>query len=130
MHGRYRPFSMIEPVEIMLTHKRNELLRVVGGGGISGLVDFAGKRLRIVLELKSARIAAIAKEKPRMIGDALFEAVVLCEIGIDGDPLAANVFPCRRPDGARRPAAFDAEQVLGFADCVLSPPRLKNCLSY
>src|SRR5260370_30710159 len=106
MHGRYRAFSMIEPVEIMLTHQRNELLRVVGGGGISGLVDFAGKRLRIILELKSARIAAIAKEKPRMIGDALFEAVVLGEIGIDGDPFPADVFPRPPPAGPSTPAAF------------------------
>src|SRR5262245_34141750 len=121
---------MIEPGEIMLTHKRNELLRVVGAGGVSGLVALGGNRLRIILELKAARITAIAMEKLRMLGDALFKAVVLCEIRIDGDPLAADVLPRRRPDGARRPAAFDAEQVLGFADCVLSPPCLKNGLSH
>src|SRR5258708_12798233 len=93
MHGRYRAFSMIEPVEIMLTHQRNELVRIVGAGGISGLVDFAGKRLRIILELKPARIASIAKEKPHVMGDALSEAVIRVKLAIYVAPLRPDLSP-------------------------------------
>src|SRR6185436_13220071 len=64
------------------------------------------------------------------LGDTLLEAVVLGEIGVDGYPLAVDKFSGRCADGARRPPALDAEQVLGLTDRVFAPASFDNGLSY
>ena len=52
-------FSTIKPVKIMLTHECNQLLRVVRGGGVTGLMDLAGERVWIILEFEGGSIAPV-----------------------------------------------------------------------
>src|SRR6516165_3087248 len=63
-----------------------------------------------------------------MFGYALLETVVFGKIGIDGDPLAIDIFLRRGADRAGRAAALDAEQIFGFAYRVLAPTGLENGL--
>src|SRR5262249_453971 len=114
----------------MLTHECNQRLRVIRGGGVTGLVDLAGERVWIILEFEGGSIAPVPEKKPGMLSNALLETVVLSEVGVDGYPFAVDVFPRRRAHGARRPATLDAEQVLGCAYSVFSPTGLNNSLSH
>src|SRR5690349_16473859 len=113
--------SAVESVEVVLAHQFDQSGGIVRGGGVAGLVDLAGKRIGIVLELKRSRVAPIAQEKPSVLGDALVKAVIFGKIGVDGDPFAVEVLLGRSADRARRAAPFDAEQVLGIADRVFPP---------
>ena len=114
--------STIKPIQVVLPHQRDQLVGVIRGGGVPGLVDLASERVRIGLDCSCARLPPVAEEKPDMCGDTLLETVVLGEVGVDRDPLAVEKFPGRCPGGSRRPPAFNAKQILGLPDCVFVPP--------
>jgi hypothetical protein len=43
--------SMIKPIQVVLPHRCDQLVGVIRGGGVTGLVELAGECVRISLEL-------------------------------------------------------------------------------
>jgi hypothetical protein len=72
----------------------NQRVRVVRVSCVASLADFAAEFVRLAGGLERLRIALIADEKSGVGRDALLEAVVFGEIGVDRHPLAVDEFLC------------------------------------
>src|SRR5580704_11268800 len=72
----------------------NQRVRVVRVSCVASLADFAAEFVRLAGGFERLRIALIADEKSGVGRDALLEAVVFGEIGVDRHPLAVDEFLC------------------------------------
>ena len=112
---------------VVLVHQADELVRILGIGGVTGFVNFARELVGVIGVFEGVLIARFLQEG-RVILDRFEPSVVFSEAGLNRDESAVLPFLGLVRRRASRARALDAEEVFGRSDRRFTPTRFEGGL--